>query len=295
MKKFLALMLVLLISVSISACVSKESSTSPTSTPSTSTTQQSTSETSGTSSVPSETTATQTQTTTTINKADIINAIEKVEKYGFTVKYSTILEGNTQITSRGGFDYSKGEAFWEIISKSGDFITYSNETVWDDSVYYSALVKQDNEIVQKGEVTSTIEDYFEKVLKGHTEIATPEEFRQWLFKGPDPIRNPLYYVRDLLTNANSVTTIKEGSNYVVTFTFTKEERTSINSVQKVIVTQGTGRLWLQNNLPTKGEIEITRTTSYEGLEESTTTSNARIEFEIAYTYQSPEWVAEVTG
>lgn len=82
---------------------------------------------------------------------------------------------------------------------------------------------------------------------------------------------------------------------LVTFTFTKEERASINSVQKVIMIQGTGKLWLQNNLPTKGEIEITRTTSYEGLEESTTTSNARIEFEIAYTYQPPEWVAEVTG
>jgi len=281
MKRLFSLILVILVAVSTSACVSKESSTQ-------STTQASTPPT-------SESSNSFTTTQIKIDRADIINAIEKVEKYGFTVQYSTIPEGNTQITSRGGFDYSKGEAFWEIISKSGDFVTYSNETVWDDSVYYSALVKQDNEIVQKGEVTSTIEDYFEKVLKGHTEIATPEEFRQWLFKGPDPVRNPLYYVRDILTNANSVTAIKEGSNYVVTFTFTKEERASINSVQKVIVTQGTGKLWLRNNLPTKGEIEITRTTSYEGLEESTTTSNARIEFEIAYTYQPPEWVAEVTG
>lgn len=281
MKRLFSLILVILVALSTSACVSKESSTHSTTRASTPPT--------------SESSNSFTTTQIKIDRADIINAIEKVEKYGFTVQYSTIPEGNTQITSRGGFDYSKGEAFWEIISKSGNFVTYSNETVWDDSVYYSALVKQDNEIVQKGEVTSTIEDYFEKVLKGHTEIATPEEFRQWLFKGPDPVRNPLYYVRDILTNANSVTAIKEGSNYVVTFTFTKEERASINSVQKVIVTQGTGKLWLRNNLPTKGEIEITRTTSYEGLEESTTTSNARIEFEIAYTYQSPGWVAEVTG
>ncbi|WP_087037897.1 hypothetical protein [Thermococcus litoralis] len=281
MKRLFSMILVILVAVSTSACVSKESSTQ-------STTQASTPPT-------NKSSDSLTTTQIKIDRVDIINAIEKVEKYGFTVQYSTIPEGNTQITSRGGFDYSKGDAFWEIISKGGNFVTYSNETVWDDSVYYSALVKQDNEIVQKGEVTSTIEDYFEKVLKGHTEIATPEEFRQWLFKGPDPVRNPLYYVRDILTNANSVTAIKEGSNYVVTFTFTKEERTRINSVQKVIVTQGTGKLWLQNNLPTKGEIEITRTTSYEGLEESTTTSNARIEFEIAYTYQPPEWVAEVTG
>lgn len=280
MKKLSSLILVVLIAVSVSACVSKESSTQ-------SITQSST--------PPEYPTASESSNSFTtsqiaVDKEDIIKAIEKVEKYEFTAQYSTIPEGDTQVTSRGGFDYSKEEAFWEIISKSGNFVTYSNETVWNDSIYYSSLVKQDSKVVQKGEVTSTIEEYFEKVLKGRTEIATPEEFKQWLFKGPDPTRNPLYYVRDILINASSVTAVKEGDSYIVTFTFTKEERTSINSVQKVIAIQGTGKLWLQDNLPTRGEIEITRTTSYVGLEESPTTLNAKIKFEIIYRYQPPEWV-----
>lgn len=223
-KRFISLILILIIAINVSACVSKESSTP-------STNQLTTDESTSTPSTSSETTTTQ---TISINKADIIEAIEKVEKYEFAAQYSTIPESDIQITSKGGFDYSKEEAFWEIISKSGDFVTYSNETVWDDSIYYSALVKQNNKIVQKGEVTLTIDEYFEKVLKGRTETATPEEFKQQLFEGPDPTRNPIYYIRDILSNADSFTARQKEDNYVLTFTFTKEEQITLNSVQKVV-------------------------------------------------------------
>ncbi len=290
-RRFISLILILIIAVSVSACVSKESSM-----PSTSSSSASTSLTTGEStSTPSTSSETTTTQTININKADIIEAIEKVEKYEFAAQYSTIPESDIQITSKGGFDYSKEEVFWEIISKSGDFVTYSNETVWDDSIYYSALVKQNNKIVQKGEVTLTIDEYFEKVLKGRTETATPEEFKQQLFEGPDPTRNPIYYIRDILSNADSFTASQEGDNYVLTFTFTKEEQITLNSVQKVVKIQGTGKLWIRkDNLPIKGEIEITKTTSYAGLEESATTLNAEITFEIMYEYQPPEWVTKIT-
>ncbi|HII66689.1 MULTISPECIES: hypothetical protein [Thermococcus] len=291
MKRFISLILILIIAVSVSACVSKESSTPSTSPPPAST-PVTIDESTSTSSTSSETTTTE---TTSINKADIIETIEKVEKYEFAAQYSAIPEKDIQVTSKGGFDYSKEEAFWEIISKSGDFVTYSNETVWDDSIYYSALVKQNNRVVQKGEATLTLDEYLEKVLKGRTEIATSEKFKQQLFKGPDPTRNPLYYIRDILSNADSFTASQEGDNYLLTFTFTKEEQITLNSVQKVVKIQGTGKLWIRGDkLPIKGEIEITKATSYAGLEESTTTSNAEITFEIMYEYQPPEWVTKIT-
>ncbi|ACS90002.1 MAG: Uncharacterized protein XD54_0159 [Thermococcus sibiricus] len=290
-KRFISLILILIIAVSVSACVSKESSTPSTSPPPAST-PVTIDESTSTSSTSSETTTTE---TTSINKADIIETIEKVEKYEFAAQYSAIPEKDIQVTSKGGFDYSKEEAFWEIISKSGDFVTYSNETVWDDSIYYSALVKQNNRVVQKGEATLTLDEYLEKVLKGRTEIATSEKFKQQLFKGPDPTRNPLYYIRDILSNADSFTASQEGDNYLLTFTFTKEEQITLNSVQKVVKIQGTGKLWIRGDkLPIKGEIEITKATSYAGLEESTTTSNAEITFEIMYEYQPPEWVTKIT-
>lgn len=289
MRKFFSLILVFLIIISLSGCISKETlSPSKSKTP-TSTTQPTISE-SSTSTSP-ETTTTEAMMPT-LNKEDLINAIESVEKYQFTAEYSTIPKRDTQINSKGGFDFTKEEAFWEITSLSGDLVAYSNEVVWGNSIYYSVTVEQDNKIVQQESTSMTIETYFKQVLQGRTEIKTVEEFKQWLFKGADPTRNSLYYIHDLLSNADSFEVSKEGSNYIVTFTFTKEEMVNLDSIEKHIKTEGTGKLWLEDNLPIKGEIKIKRTTSYTGLD-STTTTEAIVKFELSYRYERPEWVKKI--
>ncbi|NJE26799.1 hypothetical protein E3E22_09275 [Thermococcus sp. MV5] len=289
MQKVFSLILVALLVTSISGCISRDTSTSPsvaptdTQTPSESTTP----------SGPQTSTTTPTEAPS-INKEELIKSLESVKKYQFTLEYSTIPESDTKISAKGGFDFTKEEAFWEIATKSGDFITYSNETVWDDYIYYSTLVKQDGKLIQKDSQKIRLREYFEKVIKGRTQIATPEEFKEQLFKGADPTRNPLYYTKDLLESADSLKATREGEYYVVTFPFAKEEEITLNSITKIVKTQGTVKLWLENKLPIKGEIQLTRTVEYVGLEKVSTTK-ALVKFEVSYIYEKPEWVKKVIG
>lgn len=287
MRKVFSLILVALVVASISGCISGDTSTSPSVTP---TDTQTPSE--STTSLGSQTSTTTPTEAPSINKEELIKSLESVEKYQFTLEYSTIPESNTKINAKGGFDFAKEEAFWEIVTKSGDFITYSNETIWDDYIYYSALVKQDGKLIQKDSQKVMLREYFEKVIKGRTQIATPEEFKEQLFKGPDPTRNPLYYTKDLLESADSLKATREGDYYVVTFPFVKEEEITLNSITKIVKTQGTVKLWLENNLPIRGEIQLTRTVEYVGLEKVSTTE-AIVKFELSYRYERPEWVKKI--
>lgn len=236
----------------------------------------------------------------------IIKEIEDVDKYMYSVDYVVISNfSNITIHSRGGFNYDREEAFWELITiQSNNEVSYLNWTLLGDFMYFSFAIERNNKIVQSSEANMTIQEYFEKLKKGPTYIKSPEELKYEILKGPNLARNPLYSIRDMLQNATNFEIAEGDGVYLVVFNFSKTYESPMpenvsqqlqdyfETIRYVRTVKGTTRLWIKDNLPIKGEVEGIEMFRLL-IENATSTRRFSAKFEIEYTYERPEWIKKV--
>ncbi|USG99436.1 hypothetical protein K1720_07885 [Thermococcus argininiproducens] len=235
----------------------------------------------------------------------LIEEIEDVDKYSYSIEYHQETQfSNVTIYSRGGFNYDREEAFWEskVIRKE---ITYINETILGDFMYFSYAIEKNGNVIQKGSGNTTIQEYFEKLKDNLMPgIETPEDLKYQMLKGADLSRNPLYYLKDILKNTTNFEVARGDGLYLIGFNFTRQyespmpENVSENlkdyfeTIRWIETTRGFARLWVKDNLPIKGEIHATKFIERPGLN-MTSTIEISAKFEITYDYKRPEWIKKV--
>lgn len=236
----------------------------------------------------------------------IIEEIEDTDKYMYSLNYTVVGNSSTSIIHcRGGFNYDREEAFWELatITENGD-VFYNNFTILGDLMYFSSVWERNNEIVEKVKENMTIQEYFKRLNKGLTSIKSPEELKYEILKGSNLARNPLYYIRDMLQNATNFETAEGDGIYLVVFSFSKtykspmpenvtqQLRDYFETLRYVRTINGTAWLWIKDNLPIKGKIEGVETLRLL-IENATLTKKFSANFEITYDYKRPEWIKKV--
>lgn len=235
----------------------------------------------------------------------LIEEIEDVDKYSYSIEYHQETQfSNVTIYSKGGFNYDREEAFWETKVIRED-ITYINETILGDFMYFSYAVEKNGHVIQKGGGNTTIQEYFEKLKDGLSpHIKTPEDLKYELLKGAELPRNPLYFIKKALNNATNFEVAKGDGIYLVAFNFTtvyepslpenvsEAERAYYEAMKYRKTSKGFIRIWVKDNLPIKGEIK--GITIFEIFAANTTsTSKFSAKFEITYDYKRPEWIKKV--
>ncbi|USS40657.1 hypothetical protein NF865_10325 [Thermococcus aggregans] len=240
----------------------------------------------------------------------ILEEIEDTDKYMYSLNYTVVdNSGTSMIHYRGGFNYDREEAFWELaVIEESSGIFYSNLTILGDFMYFLSVWERDNEIVEKVERNMTVQEYFMELKNGsaYINISNPEELKYEILKGSNLGRNPLYYIRDILQNATNFETAEGDDIYLVVFDFSKTYESPMpenvtqnlqdyfETMKYVRTINGTARLWIKDNRPIKGKVEGVETLRLLVVN-ATSTRKFSASFEITYDYKRPEWIKDVVG
>ncbi|ADT83209.1 hypothetical protein [Thermococcus barophilus] len=227
-------------------------------------------------------------------KESVAKAIEDVDRYEFQGELRD--SGSKMINNftsyiRGGFYYSREEAYWEIEIHEEKAVRYINETILGDLLYYSYILKAGGRIVEDSQVTETLQEYFDSI-KDNTNITSPEDLKWKILKGSDPMKNPLYFIKELLENSNITKIEKTNKGHLIEFTFKIQKRYSNFGNVLYITNKGNGKMLIKNNLPIEAEISAMRIAQTNENHSTIRKYDLRISF--FYEYKRPEWVRRVT-